>query len=152
MAKLTDKQKAEIQSLYEDGYEFKTISVMIGVPYWVVSEYAATTTLSKDKIEYRDKERKKILTSLFNDGKSQKEIATILEVSESTVQYYLSKYNLSYRERRKEKEKHELISLLRKGYTYKEIATKMGKTEGGIIYKIKSCNIDVEKERSYYKE
>lgn len=152
MAKLTDEQKAEIQSLYEEGYEFDVISTMLNIPYWAVTEYSATTTLSKDKIAYRQELRKEVITKLFNEGKSVKEIADKLEVKETTIQSYLQKYKLSYKSRRLEKEKQELISLLRQGYTYKEIATKMGKSEGGIIYKIKSCKIDVEKERSYYKE
>ena len=152
MSRLTDEQKAEIQSLYEEGYEFDVIATMLNIPYWAVTKYSATTTLSKDKIAYRQELRKEVITKLFNEGKSVKEIADKLEVKENTIQSYLQKYKLSYRGRRLEKEKQELISLLRQGYTYKEIAARMGKSEGGIIYKIKNCKIDVEKERSYYKE
>ena len=38
MAKLTEEQKAEIKSLYEEGYEFDVIATMLNIPYWTVTE------------------------------------------------------------------------------------------------------------------
>lgn len=98
------------------------------------------------------------IKKLYNEGKTQKEIAKILNITRDTVAYHLKVLKLSSRDNINyftEEEDYRIKQLRFGGHTVKEIADKLNRSRSSVHYRLKKLGLygeDLDERTEKYRE
>ena len=80
---------------------------------------------NEEKLKQKE-QQKELIISLFNQGKTQKEIADAIGCCRTTIKYYLKQWGIEKEKTDIESKKDLIVSLFKQGKTQQEIAEAIG--------------------------